>query len=333
MGQAQSASLFNMTISCHLLRPRSRLEIPLEAVSERIAEGQGLVWLELRGIDHATLKHLERELNLHELAVEDALSAHQRPKVEDYPGGLFLVLRTARWWETGKDSAIVYGETHVFCGPGHLACIRHDPGPGYAQVQERLVAMDRPISPGLALYALLDHVVDELRPLVNRLEERHADLEARVFNDGFSQDILRHLFDTKREILKLLATVQPLPEICVNLIRLHHDVVDKDLRAYFRDVEDHALRLVHALDRLRAMIGDAMQLALATATMEQSDSVQKLAGWGAIFAIPTLIFSLYGMNFKNMPELEWTWGYPLTLAATAGLCYWLYRHLKRRGWI
>jgi magnesium transporter len=306
-----------MSVTCHLLRPNSRQAIDLEAVSERIAEGQGLVWLELRGIDHATLKHLERELNLHELAVEDALSAHQRPKVEDYPGGLFLVLRTARWW----DDAIDYGETHVFCGPG------------YADVQERLVAMGRPISPGLALYALLDDVVDELRPLVDRLEERHADLEARVFDEGFSQDILRRLFETKREILKLLATVQPIPEICVDLIRLHHDVIDKDLRAYFRDVEDHALRLVHALDRLRAMIGDAMQLALATATMQQSDSVQKLAGWGAIVATPTLVFSLYGMNFKAMPELDWTWGYPLTLAATAAACYWLYRHLKRRGWI
>lgn len=318
-----------MSVSCHLLRPNSRQEISLEAVSERIAEGQGLVWLELRGIDHATLKHLERELNLHELAVEDALSAHQRPKVEDYPGGLFLVLRTARWWDDGID----YGETHVFCGPGHLACIRHDPGPGYAKVQERLAALGRPISPGLALYALLDHVVDELRPLVDRLEERHADLEARVFDEGFSQDTLRRLFDTKREILKLLATVQPIPEICVDLIRLHHDVIDKDLRAYFRDVEDHAIRLVHALDRLRAMIGDAMQLSLATAAMEQSDSVQKLAGWGAIVAIPTLVFSLYGMNFKAMPELDWTWGYPLTLALTASACWWLYRHLKRRGWI
>lgn len=318
-----------MSVSCHLLRPNSRQEISLEAVSERIAEGQGLVWLELRGIDHATLKHLERELNLHELAVEDALSAHQRPKVEDYPGGLFLVVRTARWW----DNDVAYGETHVFCGPGHLACIRHDTGPGYAKVQERLAALGRPISPGLALYALLDDVVDELRPLVDRLEERHADLEARVFDEGFSRDILQRLFETKREIIKLLATVQPIPEICVDLIRLHHDVIDKDLRAYFRDVEDHALRMVHALDRLRAMIGDAMQLALATATMQQSDSVQKLAGWGAIVAVPTLVFSLYGMNFKTMPELDWTWGYPLTLALTAGACGWLFRHLKRRGWI
>jgi len=206
-----------MTVSCHLLRPNHRQEIPLEAVSGRIAEGQGLVWLELRGIDHPTLKHLERELNLHELAVEDALSAHQRPKVEDYPGGLFLVLRTARWW----NDSVVYGETHVFCGPGHLACIRHDPGPGYGNVQ----------------------------------------------------------------------------------------------------------------DRLRAMIGDAMQLSLATAALEQSDSVQKLAGWGALFAVPTLVFSLYGMNFRNMPELDWPWGYPLTLAATAAACGWLYHHLKLRGWI
>ncbi|HNQ05526.1 MAG TPA: magnesium and cobalt transport protein CorA [Thiobacillaceae bacterium] len=318
-----------MTIACHLLQPGTRKAIPLEAVSAYIAKGQDLVWLELRGIDQDTAKHLERELHLHELAVEDALSAHQRPKVEDYPGGLFLVLRTARWWNNGID----HGETHIFCATGYLACIRHDPGPAYVAVQERLVHMGRKLSPGLALYALLDHIVDELRPLVDRLEERHASLEAMVFEEGFSQGILRHLYDTKREILKLLATVQPLPEICENLIRLHHGVVEEDLRAYYRDVEDHALRLIQALDRLRTMVGDTMQLALATASMEQSEAVQKLAGWGAIIAVPTLIFSLYGMNFENMPELQWPWGYPLVLAATASLCYWLYRYLRRRGWI
>lgn len=318
-----------MGVTCHLLRPNSRQAIALDAASERIAEGQGLVWLELRDIDHPTLQRLQKELNLHELAVEDALSAHQRPKVEDYPGGLFMVLRTARWW----NSDIEYGETHIFCGPGHLACIRHDPGPCYSTVQERLIAMGRPISPGLALYALLDHIVDELRPLADRLEERHAELEAVVFEDGFSRETLQGLFDTKRQLLKLLATVQPIPEICGDLIRVHPNVVEKDLRAYFRDVEDHAIRLVHALDRLRVMIGDAMQLSLATAALQQSNSVQKLAGWGAIFAIPTLVFSLYGMNFKDMPELGWAWGYPLTLAATGVACWWLYRHLKNRGWI
>jgi len=127
--------------------------------------------------------------------------------------------------------------------------------------------------------------------------------------------------------------VQPMPEICGDLIRLHPNIVDKELRAYYRDVEDHAIRLIQTLDRLREMIADAMQLSMTTAAMQQSESVQKLAGWGAILAIPTLVFSLYGMNFKAMPELEWAWGYPLSLLVTGASCYWLYRHLKRRGWI
>jgi magnesium transporter len=137
-----------------------------------------------------------------------------------------------------------------------------------------------------------------------------------------------------------MSAVQPIPEICGDLIRLHPDIVDKELRAYYRDVSDHALRLIHGLDRLRDMISDAMQLSMTTAAMQQSESVQKLAGWGAILAIPTLVFSLYGMNFNVMPELEWTWGYPLagnedteTLLGTAAGCYWLYRRLKQRGWI
>lgn len=316
-------------VSCMLLRDGQCLSIAFEDVSEAIAAGNGLVWLELNDPDKPTLDLLQEELGLHELAVEDALSAHQRPKVEDYAGGLFVVLRTARLW----DNAIEYGETHVFCGIGYVAIIRHDTGPGYSRVLDRLQAYVKPLNVGLALYALLDHVVDELRPLSARLEDRYADLEAAIFSSGFSSENLQFLFETKRDILGLMTAVQPMPEICGDLIRLHPNIVDKELRAYYRDVEDHAIRLIQTLDRLREMIADAMQLSMTTVAMQQSESVQKLAGWGAILAIPTLVFSLYGMNFKTMPELDWAWGYPLTLLATGASCYWLYRHLKQRGWI
>jgi magnesium transporter len=317
-------------VSCQVLGGGRRRAIPLADVSEALAAKEGLVWMEFNDPDKPTMDLLRTELDLHELAVEDALSAHQRPKVEDYAGGLFVVLRTARLW----NGAIEYGETHIFLGPGYLAIIRHDTGPGYGRVIDRLeTAQNRPLTTGLALYALLDHIVDELRPLSARLEERYTDLEAAIFSSGFSSENLQFLFETKREILGLMATVHPIPEICGDLIRLHPNVVEKDLRAYYRDVEDHALRLVNTLDRLREMISDAMQLSMTTAAMEQSESVQKLAGWGAILAIPTLVFSLYGMNFKTMPELDWPWGYPLTLLGTGIACYWLYLHLKKRGWI
>jgi len=316
-------------VSCHVLQGGQRQSIAFENVSEAISKKAGLVWLELKDPDKPTLDLLQEELGLHELAVEDALSAHQRPKVEDYAGGLFVVLRTARLW----DNAIEYGETHVFCGDGYLAIIRHGTGAGYRQVQERLLAYARPLTVGLALYALLDHVVDELRPLSARLEDRYADLEAAIFASGFSSENLQFLFETKRDILGLMSAVQPIPEICGDLIRLHPNIVDKELRAYYRDVEDHAIRLIQTLDRLREMIADAMQLSMTTAAMQQSESVQKLAGWGAILAVPTLVFSLYGMNFKTMPELDWTWGYPLSLLATGAGCLWLYWRLKQRGWI
>lgn len=315
--------------SCQVLAGGQRRAIPLADVSEAIAAREGLVWMEFNDPDKSVLDQLQEELDLHELAVEDALSAHQRPKVEDYAGGLFVVLRTARLW----NNTIEYGETHVFCAPGYLAIIRHDTGPGYGRVLDRLVAYGKPPGTGLALYTLLDHIVDELRPLAARLEDRYADLEAAIFASGFSSENLQFLFETKREILGLLGTVQPIPEICGDLIRLHHNIVEKDLRAYYRDVEDHAIRLIHSLDRLREMIADAMQLSLASAAMQQSESVQKLAGWGAILAIPTLVFSLYGMNFKAMPELDWPFGYPLALAGTGAACLWLYRRLKQRGWI
>ena len=316
-------------VAVHVLGVGWRRPLPLADVSETLAAREGLVWIELNDPDKPTMDLLAAELDLHELAVEDALSAHQRPKVEDYAGGLFVVLRPARLW----NQVIEYGETHIFCGPGYLAIIRHDTGPGYGRVLDRLQAYGRPPGVGLALYALLDHIVDDLRPLSMRLEDRYADLEAAIFTGGFSGQNLQYLFETKREILGLLSTVQPIPEICGDLIRLHPNVVEKDLRAYYRDVEDHALRLIHSLDRVREMIADAMQLSMTTAAMEQSESVQKLAGWGAILAIPTLVFSLYGMNFKHMPELDWTLGYPFALAGTGAACFWLYRRLKQRGWI
>ncbi len=316
-------------VSCMLLQSGRREPIHFEDVSENIAAKSGLVWIELNDPDKNTLELLQEELDLHELAVEDALSAHQRPKVEDYAGGLFVVLRTARLW----DNVIEYGETHVFCGDGYLTIIRHGVGPGYRQVQERLQAYQRALTPGLALYALIDHIVDDFRPLAAGLEERYSDLEAALFSGGLSSDNLQHLFETKREIQALMSAVQPVPEICGDLIRMHTNIVDKELRAYYRDVKDHALRLVQGLDRQRDLISDAMQLSMTTAALQQSESVQKLAGWGAILAIPTLVFSLYGMNFKTMPELEWTWGYPLALLGTAAGCFWLYRRLKQRGWI
>jgi len=312
-----------------LLQGGGRQPIAFENISETIAAKVCLVWLELNDPDKPTLELLQEELDLHELAVEDALSAHQRPKVEDYAGGLFIVLRTARLW----DNVIEYGETHVFCGANYIAIIRHDIGASYRQVQDRLQAYARPLTPGLALYALIDHIVDELRPIAARLETRYDDLESALFSNGASSDNLQNLYETKREIQGLMSAVQPIPEICGDLIRLHPNIVDKELRAYYRDVEDHAIRLIQSLDRLRDMITDATQLSMTTAAMQQSESVQKLAGWGAILAIPTLVFSLYGMNFKTMPELEFTWGYPLTLLATGTGCYWLYRRLKKRGWI
>ena len=316
-------------VSCMLLQSGRRESIRFEDVSETIAARTGLVWIELNDPDKNTLELLQEELDLHELAVEDALSAHQRPKVEDYAGGLFVVLRTARLWE----KHIEYGETHVFCGDGYLAIIRHGVGPGYRQVQDRLQAYQRVLTPGLALYALIDHIVDDLRPLAAGLEDRYTDLEAALFSGGLSSDNLQHLFETKREIQALMSAVQPVPEICGDLIRMHPNIVDKELRAYYRDVKDHALRLVQGLDRQRDLISDAMQLSMTTAALQQSESVQKLAGWGAILAIPTLVFSLYGMNFKTMPELEWTIGYPLVLLGTGSGCFWLYRRLKQRGWI
>ncbi len=304
-------------------------ELPLDEVGSAVAAPEGFVWLELCRPDAELLGRLAEKLALHELAVEDALSAHQRPKLEEYTDSLFLVLRTAHW----QDGQIQYGETHLFCGRNFLVIVCHGHDPGHGKALERLKKHPRRVDAGLALYTVLDHVVDEYKPVVEAIKERHQALEAELQDSGFSGDNLGLLYGLKRELLRLDGYLRPLADVCQDLLRQHPNLVTKELRVYYRDVHDHAIRLAASIDRLREALGDAMQFTLANLTLRQSESVQKLAGWGAILAVPTVVFSLYGMNFRDMPELASPWGYPAVLALTAGAGYWLYRRLKQRGWI
>lgn len=305
-------------------------EIGADDLTEAIALPDCFVWLELNGIDQAVLKKLGTLLDLHELALEDAIAARQRPKIEEYPnGGLFLVMRTAMEWNDNVE----YGETHVFLGRRYIIIIRHGPGPGYGHALERIKSGRFTPSPGTALYVVLDHVVDGFRPVTEHLEERYDSYESALLETDIAEQNLSRLYTLKRQTLQLAQTLEPMADMVQELIRMHPEVVEKGLKAYYRDVQDHLARHNRDLYQIREMLSDAMHVSLASLSLKQNESVQKLAGWGAILAVPTLVFSLYGMNFRNMPELDWPWGYPAALALTAAICYGLYRHLKKRGWI
>jgi magnesium transporter len=229
-----------------------------------------------------------------------------------------------------------FGETHLFVGSNYVVAIRHDSGSGYQRVGDRLRHRPNGIRAGTpyALYLVLDLIVDQVRPVIESMQDRFHSLEAQLM--GGSQpgrDMLHKLYAMKRDLAALRDAAEPMQEIAQNLIRLHPELCTRELKAYYRDIHDHAVRMSAAIDHLRISTSDAMQFHLASLSLKQNESVQKLAGWGALLALPTVVFSLYGMNFDAMPELAWPWAYPALLALTGLSMLVLYRRLKRRGWI
>jgi magnesium transporter len=310
---------------------RSLGPIEVEDVSEVVDQPNTFVWMGLHEPEPALLKQVQEEFGLHELAVEDASKAHQRPKLEAYGDSLFIVVKTAQI--VGAD--IVYGETHFFMGPHFLVSIRHGCSQGYLGVRNR--CEERPDmlarGSGYALYALLDFIVDNYQPVVASFEAEFDELESAVFTGQFDQQTIERLYALKTRLLQLRSAAVPIEDICTQLMRFHPELIPKDIRAYFRDVYDHVVRVTEALDSLREMLTNAMQVNLALVAVRQNEVVKGLAGWGAILAVPTVMFSLYGMNFRVMPELQWQFGYPATIGTTVVACALLYRKLKRSGWL
>ena len=306
-------------------------EIAIDEISGLIQQPDIFVWLGLHEPDEALLLKIQGEFGLHELAIEDAHHAHQRPKIETYDSSLFIVLKTAQL-EAGE---VAYGETHLFVGPNFLVSVRHGASSSYAHMLQRCEDGTKGLhkGPGFALYAVLDFVADDYQPIVAKFEQDFDAIETDIFKDRFDRLVIERLYALKRHLLELRNAALPLAEISAELMRLHEDLIPKELRAYFRDVQDHVSRLVGLIDGMRDMLTTAMQVNLALVANNQNEVVKRLAGWGAILAIPTVIFSLYGMNFEWMPELKWRAGYPLAVGATLLGCVFVYRRLRRAGWV
>jgi magnesium transporter len=289
------------------------------------------VWIGLHEPSEELLRKIQEEFGLHDLAVEDALRAHQRPKLEEYGEALFIVLRTGRLTETGPE----FGETHVFVGPSYVVTVRHGPSLSYADVRARCESTPHLLAkgPGFVLYALMDFIVDQYFPIVDHLEERLEALEEEIFDGMLDRGTLSRIYDLKRQLVAVKRAVSPLIDICNRLVRFDRALIPENARPYFRDVYDHVVRINESIDTLRELLTTALEANLSLASMQQNEVTKKLAAWAAILAVPTAIAGIYGMNFDHMPELRWQHGYALVMLSIVAVCSVLYWRFRRSGWL
>ena len=313
-------------------RDGQRRDISLDAISDVLAIDDGsFVWVGLYEPEEALLDKLQEEFGLHDLAVEDAQHAHQRPKIEAYGNSLFVAVHTAQVVE----ERIRFGETHAFLGARYLVTVRHGASLSYSPVRARVEREPEllALGPAYALYAVLDFIVDNYLPIVSEFRDSLNALEQDVFADTFRRDTIVKLYELKRELTQLRLAVAPMQDILSQLTRIHGALIPDEVRLYFRDVLDHALRVNESTDTLREMLTAAMSVNLSLVTIAQGEVVKRLAGWAALLAAPTLVASWYGMNFEHMPELAGKYSYAILIGVVAVVCIALYAYLKKVRWL
>jgi magnesium transporter len=320
-------------VACAVYEEGRRLaDVPLEDVSEALEAGAQFAWIGLHEPSEQVLRIVQHEFHLHDLAIEDALAAHQRPKVEEYASCLFIVLRTV---QLGGDDELEFGETHLFVGPTYVVSVRHGSSRSYGEVRSRVEGTPHLLrkGPGFVLYAIMDFVVDNYFPVVDALEDALEKIEETIFDGGSSRDITERIYDLKRELLQLKRAISPLIDVCNRLTRYDTGLIPDDTRPYFRDVYDHVIRINETVDNVRELLSGALEANLSLISVGQNEVAKKLAGWAAILAVPTMVAGIYGMNFHHMPELDWRYGYPAVLGATAAICATLYWRFRKAGWL
>jgi magnesium transporter len=290
-----------------------------------------VVWIGLFEPGRELLSRIQQQLNLHPLAIEDAEKAHQHPKIEEYGDALFIVARTAQM-VSGK---IAFGETHLFVGRGYVVSVRHGASASYSTVREHCESCPKALSHGedYILYKILDFVVDNYMPVVEAVRKEVEELEDRVLHETIGTAQVQRLYALRRELLKLRSAVVPLVDICRRLEHAELLRVDAEMRSHFRDVTDHVQRIQEIIDSLREVLAFAFEASLMMGQAQQSAITRMLAAWAAILAVPTALAGIYGMNFDNMPELKWQYGYFAILALILALCGFLYYRFKRNDWL
>jgi magnesium transporter len=313
-------------------RQGRRRDVTLDQISDVLAVDDGsFVWVGLHEPDDTLLDKLQEEFGLHDLAIEDAQHAHQRPKIEAYGESLFIVMHTAQV----IDGHIRFGETYAFLGAHYLITIRHGASLSYAPVRARVEREPEllALGPSYALYAVLDFVVDHYLPIVTEFRDELNKLEQDIFAETYRRDTIVKLYELKGELTQLRLSVAPMQDILSQLARNPGELIPKEVRPYFRDVLDHAMRVNESTDTMREMLTAAMSVNLSLVTISQGEVVKKLAGWAALLAAPTLIASWYGMNFHHMPELQGRYSYYILIGVVVVVCVALYRYLRKVHWL
>jgi len=322
----------------------------LNETYEVMRDRGGMAWIGLYRPTAGEVRSIADEFGLHPLAVEDALTGHQRSKLERYGDTLFVVLRPARYLDAAEE--VEFGELHVFVGPGFVVTIRHAEAPNLGKVRRRLEAAPELLAmgPEAVLYAVLDEVVDEYGPVIAGLENDIDEIEDQLFGnaDADVEAVSRRIYDLSREVIDFQRATQPLAGMLEALRRGSDKYeVDLELQRYLRDVLDHVLRIVERAGAFRSILENALNVQstlvaqrqneemrrMSEAGLAQNEEIKRISSWAAILFAPTLIGTVYGMNFDHMPELHWTFGYPLALLMMVGLGFGLYGVFKLKRWL
>ncbi|HEY1327246.1 MAG TPA: magnesium/cobalt transporter CorA [Casimicrobiaceae bacterium] len=315
---------------------RKLAEIPAEDISDYVKRPDCFVWVALFEPTGQELDLMAQEFGLHELAVEDARHGHQRPKVEEYGESLFAVLHPVEIEKAddGTESFNV-GEVDIFVGPNYVLSVRHRTKVGFAAVRARTEREPELLKhgSGFVFYALIDNVVDRYFPILDELETRIEALEQRMFTTPASRKQIEELYELKSKLMTLKHAVAPLMEAVGKLYGGRVPHLCQGTQEYFRDVYDHLARINSAIESSREMLTTAIQVNLALIGISDNEVTKRLAAWGALITIPTLVAGVYGMNFKFMPELDWQWGYWYAVGMMIAVDVLLFFRFRKARWI
>jgi len=322
-----------MLINCAAYQEGKKLtDIPKAEIADWLKKPGCFVWVALRDADAVELNEMKAQFGLHELAIEDALLGGQRPKLEEYGDSLFTVLQTFEIL-SGELHA---GELDIFVGPNYVLSCRRNSEKGFMEVRARCEREPQLLrhGSGYVLYALMDAVVDRYFPVLEKLEGDLESLEERIFaSDSSARANIQALYELKQKLGVVKHATGPQLEVMGKLFGGRVPMVCSNLGEYFRDIYDHLMRLNQSIDTARDTISTAISVNLSMIALQENETTKKLAGYAALIAIPTLIVGIYGMNFEHMPELHWTYGYPLALGLMGGIDVYLFYLFRKSGWL
>jgi len=325
-------------VDCAVYRDGSRVPLAGEPNDMRVAleaarEKHSFVWIGLHEPDQTEMDEVAQTFGLHSLAIEDAIRAHQRPKLERYDEVLFMVLKTM--WYVDEQDAVETGEIAIFVGPHYVVTVRHGAGSGLTltrrDLEDRVEVLGH--GPYAVLHSVCDHVVDEYESVAEELQVDVDEIEQSVFSDQRGKNDSQRIYTLKREMAEFRRAVVPLREPLSKFANGQVAGMPADAQAFFRDVADHATRVHEQVESLDGLLSSAHNAHVASISMQQNNDMRKISAWVAIAAVPTAVAGIYGMNFDYMPELHWQYGYPLVLVVMLGVCVTLYRLFKKSAWL